>query len=130
MPPGILRATHAAAHTGYDRVVFEFADTSLPGYHVEYASRAVRRCGSGDLVSLAGAARLLVRFEPARAHDEGGNPTVSERESTPRLSAVKDIKLVCDFEGQVAWALGVSTARPYRVTETGGRLVLDVRHGP
>src|SRR3990172_2005408 len=42
------RALAATAQAGYDRVVFEFAGDSLPGYHVEYVNRPVVRCGSGD----------------------------------------------------------------------------------
>jgi hypothetical protein len=131
-PPRILRAVRAASHPGYDRLVFEFAGDSVPGYHVEYATRPARRCGSGDPVSVAGAGRLVVRFQPARAHDERGNPTLVERDRTPALPGVKEMKLVCDFEGQVEWVIGVAAAGPYRVLETAGpgRLVLDVRHGP
>ena len=129
-PPAILSAVHVAAQPGYDRVVFELAGHSLPGYHVEYATRAVVRCGSGDPVSIAGAARLVVRLEPAQAHDERGNATVVERERAPGLPAIKEMKLVCDFEGQVEWVLGVAVATPYRVLEAAGpaRLTLDVRH--
>jgi hypothetical protein len=121
---------------GYDRVVFEFAGDNVPGYHVEYVTAPVRRCGSGDPVSIAGA-QLVVRFEPARAHDEHGNPAPVERDRALGLPAVKEMKLVCDFEGQVEWVLGVGGggeggAWPYRVSELTGpaRLVVDVRHGP
>ena len=132
VPPALLRAVETGSGPGYDRVVFEFAGDSVPGYHVEYVTAAVRRCGSGDAVSVAGAARLVVRFEPARAHDERGNPSPPERERATRLPAVKDMKLVCDFEGQVEWVLGVAAAAPYRVSETTGpaRLVVDIRHRP
>jgi hypothetical protein len=131
-PPVILRAVQAASHPGYDRVVFEFAGDSVPGYHVEYASKPVRQCGSGNPVSIAGAGRLVVRFQPAQAHDDRGNPTLVERDRTPALAGVKQMKLVCDFEGQVEWVIGVAAAGPYRVLEIAGpgRLVLDVRHGP
>jgi len=113
-------------------VVFEFAEDSVPGYHVEYTTKPVRRCGSGDPVTVAGAGKLVVRFEPAQAHDERGNPTLAERERMLGLSAAKDMKLICDFEGQVEWVLGVAAAHPYRVLESPGpgRVVLDVRHGP
>ncbi len=132
VPPALLRAVETSSGPGYDRVVFEFAGDSVPGYHVEYMTAPVRRCGSGNPVALAGAGRLVVRFEPARAHDERGNPSPAERERATGLPALKDMKLVCDFEGQVEWALGVAAAAPYRVSETTGpaRLVLDVRHRP
>ena len=132
VPPALLRAVETSSGPGYDRVVFEFAGDSVPGYHVEYMTAPVRRCGSGNPVALAGAGRLVVRFEPARAHDERGNPSPAERERATGLPTLKDMKLVCDFEGQVEWALGVAAAAPYRVSETTGpaRLVLDVRHRP
>jgi antitoxin (DNA-binding transcriptional repressor) of toxin-antitoxin stability system len=88
------------------------------------------RCGSGDPVSIAGMGRLVVRLEPAQAHDERGNPTVEQREWAPGLPAIKEMKLVCDFEAQVEWVLGVAATTPYRVLEAAGpaRLTLDVRH--
>jgi hypothetical protein len=131
-PPAMLGAVAAASQPGYDRVVFRFAGDSVPGYHVEYATRPVRRCGSGDPVTVTGAGQLVVRFEPARAHDEQGNPTPAERDRGPGLPAVKQLTLACDFEGQVEWVLGVAATVPYRVSElvAPARLVLDVRHGP
>jgi len=132
VPPALLRAVETSSGPGYDRVVFEFAGDSVPGYHVAYMTAPVRRCGSGNPVALAGAGRLVVRFEPARAHDERGNPSPAERERATGLPALKDIKLVCDFEGQVEWALGVAAAAPYRVSETTApaRLVVDIRRRP
>jgi hypothetical protein len=126
----ILRTVHTAAQVGYDRIVFELSGDSLPGYHVEYSDRPARRCGSGDVVPVSGAARLLVHLEPVRAHDERGNPTVRERERAPALPALKEMKLICDFEGQVEWVLGVAGRTGYRVLELREppRLVVDVRH--
>ena len=116
----------------YDRIVFEFSGDSVPGYHIEYSRVPVRRCGSGDPVSVAGTARLVVRFEPARAHDDQGNPLPRERDLMLGLQSVREAKLVCDFEGQVEWVLGIATAAPYRVTELTGpaRLLLDVKQEP
>jgi len=104
----------------------------VPGYHVEYTTKPVRRCGSGDPVTVAGAGKLVVRFEPAQAHDEHGTLTPAERQRAPGLPAVRELTLVCDFEGQVAWVLGIAAPSEYRVSELTGpaRLVLDVRHVP
>ena len=141
-PPGVARpvlrhvetATRASPRGGgdYDRVVFEFAGggDSVPGYRVEYTTKPVQRCGSGDPVTVAGTGRLIIRFEPAQAHDEHGNLTPVERHYTPGLPAVRELTLVCDFEGQVAWVLGIAAPSEYRVSELTGpaRLVVDVRH--
>src|SRR2546425_253746 len=131
-PPRILRSVEAASGPAYDRVVFVFAADSVPGYHVEYTTKPVRRCASGDPVMVAGAGRLVVRFEPAQAHDDRGNPTPLERERVLGLAAVEEMKLVCDFEGQVEWVLGVMAAGPYRVLDSAGpaRVVVDIRHRP
>jgi hypothetical protein len=128
-PQAILRAARIAGHAGYDRIVFEFEGPSVPGYHVEYRDTPVRRCGSGDVVELPGAGRLVVRLEPARAHD-GGSSTIAARTMSPALSAVRRMILICDFEGQVTWAIGVPGVVPYRVMEESqpARLIIDVRH--
>src|SRR5213596_2447102 len=124
VPPGVARPvlrhveTATGASPGYDRVVFEFAGDSVPGYRVEYTTKPVQRCGSGDPVTVAGTGHLIVRFVPA------------ERHRTPGLPAVRELTLICDFEGQVAWVLGLAAPSEYRVSELTGpaRLVLDVRH--
>lgn len=130
----LLRAVRTESHSGYDRIVFEFAGDSVPGYSIEYATRPAVRCGSGDPVTVTGHGQLVVRFAPARAHDDQGNSTLAppQRAMLPRLPAVKELQLLCDFEGQVEWVLGVATAAraPYRVTEAAPQLMLDVRHGP
>src|SRR2546425_6523512 len=79
-----------------------------------------------------GGGRLIVRFEPAQAHDEHGNLTPAERHRAPGLPAVRELTLVCDFEGQVEWVLDVAAPSEYRVSELTGpaRLVVDVRHAP
>ena len=136
VPPGVPRPvlrhveTATGASSGYDRVVFEFTGDSVPGYRVEYTTKPVQRCGSGDPVTVAGTGRLIVRFEPAQAHDEHGNLTPAERHRTAGLPAVRELTLICDFEGQVAWVLGIAAPSEYRVSELTGptRLVLDVRH--
>ena len=129
-PAALLRSVTAAPGRGSDRVVFELAGDSAPGYRVEYAAGPVRSCGSGDVVSVAGSERLVVHLEPARAHDDQGNPVPPQRDLVPGLPAVREVKLVCDFEGQVEWVLGLPAKQPYRVTELAGRLLLDVKQSP
>lgn len=126
----VQSAMRSARHETHDRVTFEFEGDSLPGYHIEYIDRPVRQCGSGATTEIAGDGWLEIRFEPAAAHDEGGRPTVAERERAYELPIVREIELTCDFEAVVVWVVGTASPNRYRVLELGGpaRLVVDIRH--
>ncbi len=127
--PVVLRAVRLASHPGFDRVVFEFEGGNLPGYKIEYVDRPVRQCGSGDVVRVAGDGWLSVRLTPAQAHTEAGKPTVTERNKRPNLPVLKEMKIICDFEADVEWILGLASPNRYRVLELNGptRLVVDIK---
>jgi hypothetical protein len=122
----------AARHAGYDRIVFEFEGPALPSYHLEYVDRPLHRCGSGQVVDIAGEGWLRVRFETAAAHDERGKATIAEadRQRKYTLGMLRELVLTCDFEGQVIWVLGAKSPNRYRVLELQRptRLVVDIRH--
>ena len=124
-----LREVRVGQHRGFDRGVWEFAGGRVPGYRILYVDRPVRQCGSGHPVQLAGQGWLEVRLTPAQAHDDQGKPTVRDRERTPKLPLVRQLKLTCDFEGDVTWTLGVARPNRYRVLELSNpaRLVVDIR---
>ena len=125
----LLRAVRTARHDAYDRIVFDFGDDPLPNYHIEYVDRPVRQCGSGEPVPVAGDAWLAIRFEPANAHTEAGQPTVTERERMLSLPNVRELELICDYEAQVEWVAGVRSPEPYHVLELAApaRIVVDIR---
>ncbi|MDI3287621.1 hypothetical protein [Polyangium sp. 15x6] len=125
-----LRSVRAGRHAGFDRTVFEFSG-ALPGYRVEYIDKPVRRCGTGDPVTIAGEGRLRVRMTPARAHDDTGRSTLSPVEQRPKLPVLLELTPTCDFEGELTWVLGVGSPNRYRVLELRDppRLVVDVKHG-
>lgn len=130
-PPAILGRVATAGASGYERIVFEFAGDSAPGYAVAYSDGEVRRCGSGEPVTPAGTGTLLVRLEPAQAHDDSGRSTLARRAwaPAPALAVVRELMIVCDFEGQVEFALGLAGKRPYRVLTAlqPPRVIVDVR---
>lgn len=128
-PAAKLVAVRTATHDGFDRTVFEF-DGQLPGYHIEYIDRPVRKCGSGKVAPLAGDGWLEVRIYPANAHTEEGQPTVAERERMPNLPVLSELELTCDFEAVVTWVFGVESPNRFQVRELSSppRLVVDVRH--
>jgi len=125
----LVTAFRAAAHEDFDRVVLAF-DGAVPGYHVEYVDRPAHTCGSGEEVRVAGDAWLLVRLWPAHAHTEEGRVTVPHEASTFTLPVLREAVLTCDFEGETAWVLGLTTPGGYRITELAGppRLAIDLRH--
>lgn len=125
----VLRAVRAAGQRGFDRVVFEFEGSDVPGYRIGYVDRAIQ-CGSGDAAELAGQAWLQVQLFPAQAHTEAGEPTVQERERRLDLPVLKEIESTCDFEAEVAWVLGLASHKVFRVQEleSPARLVIDLEH--
>ena len=126
----LLKEVRSAKHANHDRVVFEFEGSQLPGYKIEYIDRPVRACGSGDVVPFQGDAWLSVLFTGANAHTEAGESTIKDRTRSPNLTIVKDLKLICDFEAEVEWVLGVSSPNKYRILELKNptRLVVDIHH--
>jgi len=129
LKPVTLRSVREARNEGFDRVVFEFDGTQVPGYHLEYVDKPVLHCASGNEIPVAGQGFLQVRLTPAQAH-EAGNVTVAERERKPALTVLQELKLICDFEGEVTWVLGNASPRKFRVMELREptRLVVDVQH--
>jgi len=128
-PAAKLVDVRTGLHEGFDRVVFEF-DERVPGYHIEYIDKPVRKCGSGKVTPLAGDGWLEVRMYPAKAHTEEGQPTVGNRERMPGLPVLWELELTCDFEAVVTWVFGVESPNHYQVRELSSppRLVIDLRH--
>ena len=116
----------AGGHTGYDRVVFEFRGP-VPEHRIGYVDQLVED-GSGNPVSVAGAADLEVVFQGANAHEEDGSPTVSPRRFSPGLTAVKEVAQLGDFEAMVSYGIGLDRRRPIEVSilSSPSRLVIDV----
>jgi len=127
--PALLKAVRTGKHEFYDRVVFEFEGNALPGYVIEYVDKPVRDCGRGEVVPVGGDGFLMVSLQPANAHTEFGQPTVRNVQLNPD-SKLKDLKLICDFEAQVQWIMGLSSPNRYRVLEltNPARLVVDITH--
>lgn len=124
----LLRSVRTGRHAGYDRIVFEFEE-HLPEYTIRYLQDPTA-CGSGHRVDAGGAASLEIDLRPAAAHDDQGRPTVADRDRSPGLPVLQAAQITCDFEGIVAWVLGLEYRAGVRVLELGSpaRLVVDLRH--
>lgn len=125
----VLESVRSASANGYDRIVFEFRSGRLPGYRVHQVNPPVRQCGSGQVVPLEGDDWLRVSLEPSQAHDDRGRPTVRERSQRVDLPILRELRLICDYEGQVEWILRLDSEAPFRVTQlrNPARIVIDVR---
>ncbi len=126
----ILTDVRVGAHPelgGWDRIVFEFEDTLPPG-EIRYVPSIVR-CGSGQAVNLNGGAILAVTFTMAQAHSETGELTIDVTELAGPGSVILQSRQICDFEGQVSWAVGVTSAQQFTVVKLANppRVVIDIK---
>jgi hypothetical protein len=128
----LLTDVRAAAHDGYDRLVFQFRN-GRPGYDVRYVDRPVVADGSGDEVAVDGGAVLLIRMEPALDADltqESAPQTYTgPQRFTPTTTAVAELVRTGGFEAVLTWAAGIDEKRPFVVStlDSPARLVIDVK---
>lgn len=123
----VLRDVRTGDQQTFDRVVFEFEGTTLPDAEIKVVERPIQ-CGSGLPVQVAGKVYLQVRLTPAQAHTEAGQPTLANRGRKLSLPILREIRQICDFEGEVTWILGLAERREHKTMELEGptRLVIDI----
>lgn len=93
----------------YTRITFAFRG-GPPSYTLAYVPRVLAD-GTGDPVPLPGNAFLLIRFDPAQAHDERGRSLLTGSPE-PRLGypTLRGYALAGDFEGHLSHGLGIQVA--------------------
>jgi hypothetical protein len=125
----ILRGMRVGRNAGFDRLVLDFGTGPVPAYQVEYVDSPVHACGSGEAVPVAGKGWLNVRLRATQAHDNAGNATVRDRQIVATTPVLREVEIICDFEGEVEVVMGVQAPNPYRVlvVPTPNRLIVDVR---
>jgi hypothetical protein len=123
----VLRDVRTGDQATFDRVVFEFEGTTLPDAEIKVVERPIQ-CGSGLPVQVAGKVYLQVRLTPAQAHTEEGKPTLTNRGRKLNLPILREVRQICDFEGEVTWILGLAERREHKTMELQGptRLVIDI----
>jgi hypothetical protein len=120
-----------------DRLVFAFRpdSPSPPAFRVSYqpASTALVEDGSGNPISSAGSAYLVVRLEPAATAEASGDGLDFTYTGPRRLAPtgtrfVRDVVRSGDFEAVVTWVVGVTEERPFSVSTSTSppRVVVDV----
>ena len=113
-------------HDGFVRVVFTFSN-AVPGYSVKSATPPFVQDGSGKTVTVPGNAFLAVRLI-ARAHDEDGKSTAPSAIAHSSNGALREVRLLGDFEGVVNYVVGLGNAGGFRTFTLAfpSRLVLDI----
>ena len=115
----------------FDRMEFTFND-GIPDYTIEYVDAPIA-CGSGFPVEVAGAAFLEIRMQPTAAHDDAGLETIAIPDMLFDFPTLLQLKITCDFEGQVVWVAGLSEEVNFRSSWRKSSLpeyiiVIDVNH--
>lgn len=116
--------TRIGEDQGYDRFVLQF-DPIVPTYTAKrQASPVFPLAGSGQNVTLAGKAGVLITV-----HSAQGTTTFtgSTDVATPGYKVLLEARQTQDFEGYVSWALGLSQPACMRVftLDSPARLVVD-----
>ncbi|HSS61964.1 MAG TPA: hypothetical protein VLK30_10975 [Candidatus Limnocylindrales bacterium] len=117
-------AARVAAQQGYDRFVLQF-DAIVPTYTVKRQAKPTFNQGaSGQTVTLAGTAGVLVSVSSATG---GTTFTGSTDVVAPNNAVLKEARQTQDFEGNVSWGLGLSQPACMRafVLDNPARLVVD-----
>jgi len=116
-----IRTAHHAETPGFDRIVFDFSD-GIPSYDLtRQVTSAFVKDASGQPVTLDGSAGIKLVFRNASVQGVADD-------QKPRLTAVREIAQLGNFEGVLSYGVGLSSSQCVRVLELTGpsRLVVDV----
>lgn len=126
---GIGLESRVGKHTGYDRVVYEFAGTGAPSYLVRYVDQPVGD-GSGDPVEVAGDVWLEVQVGSLDVPGESAPSPDDPLPATLKGTGVAEAKAIWGgFEGYGQGFIGLTgQQRPFKVSTATNpsRLVVDI----
>ncbi|MFN2578156.1 MAG: hypothetical protein ABR607_10750 [Pyrinomonadaceae bacterium] len=128
-----IRTVRAAKQNNFDRVVFEF-EGAIPNFRIEYLKSRIYESTAGrERLRLPGNVFLKINFFVITA-DERQMQLSKAKNFVPRgrlrMPAVQSVKDKEFFEGYYDFLMGLSSRKPYRVTELSNpfRLVIDFKH--
>ena len=134
-PSDRLTGVAVDAGVGVDKIVFTFGPSTgipsgtKPTGELKPTAPPFSLSGSGADVTIAGHRFIAVTFRGMAVADEQGNPSYTgPSDIKPNALAVRELRLVDDFEGVVTWIAGVDGPGCVAVTRLTGpdRVVVAV----
>ena len=134
-PSDRLTGVALDAGVGVDKIVFTFGPSTgipsgtKPTGELRPTAPPFSLSGSGADVTIAGHRFIAVTFRGMAVADEQGNPSYTgPSDIKPNALAVRELRLVDDFEGVVTWIAGVDGPGCVAVTRLTGpsRIVVAV----
>ncbi|MFF4232489.1 hypothetical protein [Streptomyces sp. NPDC001820] len=130
-----LRNVTVSRGACFDRMVFHVTGASAKvGHHVGYVE-AFRQDGSGDPIPVRGGAVLQILVSAPSYDPLTLRPTYAGRAGKPLpgvevagYRTFRDARFGASFEGQTQVGLGVRARLPFRVLQSGDKLIVDVAH--
>lgn len=127
-PELTLQDVRVGSHETYDRVVFEFSGTGLPGYRIQYTDKALQQA-SGHELAVSGNDILEVLVEGTPMDRLPNDPSLVS--TGPYQLATGNVAGITNggtFENQSQFFIGLDRQRTFEVTvmDSPTRLVIDV----
>jgi hypothetical protein len=120
-----VSAVRVGSEIGFDRFVLQFDSQTVPSYTVK---RQVKpnfvKGASGQPVTLVGSSGILITVHSASESSTYTGPTDFTH---PEFTTLKEAQLLEDFEGTLAWGIGIAAPgceRTFTLTNPT-RLVVD-----
>ena len=120
-----LTGVRLAEQIGYDRLVLQF-DSRVPSYTAKRQAKPIfKASGSGQSVTLNGAAGVLLQIHSSTAATYSGPTDITHSD----FQVLVEAKVVEDFEGYLSWGLGLTRPACLRTFTLSNppRLVIDFK---
>jgi len=125
-PMANINAMRTGSHTGYDRLVVQFAGRQPGNIEIKPQSTATfDGAPSGQPTRVAGALGVKVLLNVADMHTAYTGPRIFKTS----YAGLRETRVIEDFEGYVALGVGVNGSNCYRafVIQNPTRLVVDIQ---
>ena len=130
----LLRTVRVGRNPGFERIVFEFVGSSMPGYRIQWVDGPILSDGSGEPVAVDGEAYLEMVMQPASGVDLSAPQFTIVYEGPDRVPVAGQTELITDlvrtgdFEAVLSWVAGTTERVPFRVLRLSNptRLVVDL----